>query len=304
MSAPATRRFVRFGFFAVPSLSVLLGLGFWQLARLEWKESLLNDLAAIATAEAQNLAQLPPLSDGVAEDGTHSPYQKVFLHGRFISEAAVYVGPRRYESGLQSRSGGGVAGAVGAVGAWVFEPFLLQNADTVPLLIWVARGWVPFERASLTPRPPPPHTTPSLRFEGITRPAAYKGYEFLRPPAPQANSTLFTWPDLEEMQARQEQTLSALGILAPFRTDLYVVAVCDDSVEGLCVAVDETARASGLEAGLSPPLALAAIPSLRNAHRDYAIIWFALALALLAIWLFLSFAPPREVENRANRANR
>ena len=91
---------------------VLMSLGFWQVARLHWKEGLLADIAA-ATAN-------PPIPLGASPRA----FTKVFVTGRWDpAHAALYGTDVRNDK----------------LGAFMIEPLL--RADGPPIL--VDRGFVP-----------------------------------------------------------------------------------------------------------------------------------------------------------------
>ena len=102
--------------------AVLVGLGTWQVQRLQWKEAL------IARVEA-NLARPPVPFDDVAtmlRDGGDIEYQPTSVSGRFLHEHEQY-----YFATLNGRTG-----------RFVYTP--LQRADG--RIVWVNRGFVPQDR--------------------------------------------------------------------------------------------------------------------------------------------------------------
>lgn len=64
-------------------LLVLLGLGFWQLERLQWKLALI--------ASAQDRLNAPPISLTAAIRSHDSQYRRVIFHGRFENAKEAYV---------------------------------------------------------------------------------------------------------------------------------------------------------------------------------------------------------------------
>ncbi|WP_431282094.1 SURF1 family protein [Humitalea sp. 24SJ18S-53] len=100
---------------ALPVLVALLGLGWWQLQRMHWKNGL---VAAIAASE-----QAPP----VPLDDPPRPYVKVIVEGRFRHDL---------ESFLKLEVRGPV------LGAQLVVP--LEREGAPPIL--VDRGWVPLDR--------------------------------------------------------------------------------------------------------------------------------------------------------------
>ena len=110
------RRVLVPGLCTLAMLLVLVGLGTWQVYRLQWKEGV---LARIAAAEATPAG---PLTAGAA------PYAKVLVTGRFRFDRAVLFGADVRDT----RSGP-------TMGAYQIVPLERVGAST----ILVDRGWIP-----------------------------------------------------------------------------------------------------------------------------------------------------------------
>lgn len=102
---------------ALLGVLVLLGLGTWQLERLEWKETLIAEY--LARRAAPPIALPDPIGDPVALDN-----RRVRLVGRFLHDRELYLGARSYKD---------------EVGFHVVTPFRLDDGRAV----MVDRGWVP-----------------------------------------------------------------------------------------------------------------------------------------------------------------
>lgn len=76
-----------FTLFVIPSLSLLLWLGVWQIHRLHWKENLLYDIKHHATATPVSLDKA--LAE--AKSGADIKYLRVGLHGRFENDKERYL---------------------------------------------------------------------------------------------------------------------------------------------------------------------------------------------------------------------
>ncbi len=101
----------------LPGVALLAGLGFWQLQRLQEKETL------IASVEAGMKAPPVPLADALSR-GAEAEYHHVRVTGHFLHEKELYVFSR---------------GARGAVGVDVIAPLVQDDGSTV----LVDRGFVP-----------------------------------------------------------------------------------------------------------------------------------------------------------------
>ena len=110
----------------LPALFCLLWLGTWQVQRLEWKNSLINDFESRATA--------PPISLPFGALGPDMEFRRVELVGRFDHESELYLTGRTYE---------------GSAGFHVVTPFALEDGR----IILVNRGWVSKEYREPGTRP-------------------------------------------------------------------------------------------------------------------------------------------------------
>ncbi len=119
-------------------LGVLIGLGVWQIERLQWKTRL---LAAIDRAEAAPAVPLP---------ADPSPFAKVIVSGRFRTDlqATYGVTVRDTPAGPE-------------MGSDLLVP--LERADAAPIL--VDRGWVPEARGGAIALPTGP-----VSVQGFIRP--------------------------------------------------------------------------------------------------------------------------------------
>jgi surfeit locus 1 family protein len=115
------RRFLVPGLSTLLMLLVLIGLGTWQVYRLEWKEGI---LAQIAAAEA---APPVPLTPGPLP----APYQKVSATGHFRFDQAAQFGAE-----VRDTRAGPTMG---------FCQIVPLERDGAPPIL-VDRGWVPQKR--------------------------------------------------------------------------------------------------------------------------------------------------------------
>ena len=140
----------------------------------------------------------------------------------------------------------------GEVGFHIITPFVLADGRTV----LVNRGWVPSTRRA-------PETRAAGQIAGIVtvegrlRTGGWKGYDMFRPAnSPEKNDWL--WMDLPAMAAR---------------------AGIDNALPSIYIAAGVAENPGGL------PIGGAARVNVRNNHFGYAMTWFALAVALLVIYV-------------------
>ena len=102
---------------------------------------------------------------------------------------------------------------------------------------------------------------------GVLRRGGWAGLEMFRPENDPA-SRLYNWPDLAAMAAQADLERAVVT--------LYLAAEPDDG------------------AGAAYPVAAPVAVELRNDHLQYALTWFALALALVVIYVVYHLRPEPE----------
>lgn len=115
--------------FALGGIVVLIGLGVWQLERLQWKEGLIATLAARLAAGP---VALPPPPRWPALTQANDEFRRVNFSADFTTGQEALV----YATGTALRSD------VKGPGYWVFAPARLAGGGTVI----VNRGFVPADR--------------------------------------------------------------------------------------------------------------------------------------------------------------
>ena len=134
---------------AFPALLVLVGLGSWQLQRLQWKNDLVTSFESRAAAPA---IAVPATSAGFDQ----VEFRRLSLNGVFQHEKEVFLTGRTYE---------------GNAGFHVVTPFQLDDER----IILINRGWV-----SEDYRDPAKRTfsqiTGNVAVAGILRRPGVKGY--------------------------------------------------------------------------------------------------------------------------------
>jgi surfeit locus 1 family protein len=129
-------------------LCVLVGLGSWQIHRLQWKEGLIAERAAAMAA--------PPLAlSGAPGETVPEPFRRVSVSGQYLPGKAVLVGPRSYrqESGFH-----------------LIQPL---RTDTGRIVL-VDRGWVPHAAKERVQQPDPPPGR--VTVEGLLRVPGGRGW--------------------------------------------------------------------------------------------------------------------------------
>ena len=241
--------------FTLPALAVLVALGGWQLHRMQWKASLIEELQIRGRAPA---IPLPVDSRIPTSDLLHRP---VRVTGHFIYDA---------ERHLLNRVSDGTPGIN------LMTPFVRANGG--PTLM-VDRGWAPLGWPAGADRNGAA-AAPEVEVTGIVRAPEPPGW---LTPANRPDRNEWYYVDLSAMAG-------SVGVL-PF-VDYYIFATGEAPV-GVAPANGEPAAAasgSAASGGADTRLAPAfPIPNtwridLPNNHLSYAITWFSLAVALLVVY--------------------
>ena len=207
-------------------LPVLLGLGTWQVFRLDWKLDLLQRI----DDRVQSAPEPLPATITVPEDWDYRP---VILEGELLHDSEL-----RLLSQFDD----------GSVGVHLIVP-LVRSADPDAPPVLIDRGWVPEAPSDTDVRRPAAPTV----ISGIARLPDPQG---LFVPANDPAAGDWYWRDLP-----------AMGRVAGF-----------DAVAPLIV---EAARSDDG----SLPLGHHAQVTIPNNHLKYALTWYALAVALLVVYV-------------------
>jgi surfeit locus 1 family protein len=125
--------------------AILVGLGVWQLERLQWKQAL---IATVEDHMAEAAVALPPASQWTASGFIDAwEYRPVFAEGVF--HQPVHDDPsygRVYSLANLSEP----KGPLGGLGYWVMNAFYPESGGTV----YVNRGFVPSDRRGSETPPP------------------------------------------------------------------------------------------------------------------------------------------------------
>ncbi|MBS0638788.1 MAG: SURF1 family protein [Proteobacteria bacterium] len=219
---PALRRLLLPALVTAVAVLILLGLGTWQVERLQWKRAILAQIDAGERA--------PPVPLGPHPE----PFTKVTVSGRFrFDKAALYGAEVRQERG----------GAI--MGAQQIVP--LERTGAPPIL--VERGWVP--------------GTPSSQVDQPTGEVAVTGY--VRPGEPAHWFTPAT-----DLAARRFYAL-------------------DPEAMGVALGLPKPAPFVLVALGSVPPgqypVPAGSLPRPQNNHLSYAITWYGLAVAAIAVFI-------------------
>ncbi len=209
---------------AWPAFLTLVGLGVWQLQRLEWKTALID---AIETRRDAPPIPFPRTLDPERRDSWE--FTRVALAGRFHHDDEMRVLAQVHD---------------GRNGIRLVTPMALDDGRKA----LVDRGWTPDAEAAERP-------AGTAAVEGLLRgPPAGNPFR----PDNRPDAGVWHWVDPPAM-AR------AAGLPA---TQVYVQAIAD-----------------GNAAPGQYPIPGGAVFDLRNDHLQYALTWFGLAAALLAVYL-------------------
>lgn len=133
---PAWRRLLAPAIATLIALAILVGLGVWQLYRLQWKEAL---IAQVESRTGSPPVPAPGPDAWPTLDIANFDYTPVTVSGTFLNDHEAHF----YGQLSQPR------GPLGGVGWWIFTP-LKTDAGWI---VYVNRGFVPDGRQKAETRP-------------------------------------------------------------------------------------------------------------------------------------------------------
>lgn len=241
--------------FVIAALAVLLALGTWQVQRLAWKQALLTQLHAAIAAPPQ------PYEIWLREGG-----DRVGESDASYAEAQCYSAASEYDPVLATGSFDHAhekhvwSVRRGRAGYLIFTP--LQPFGGGPA-VFVNRGFI----------------------EGPPNDASHLA--FARPEGVVTVSGIIRRPDCSPAPPPDEKR----GIW--YTANMETMVVCRSGQYDCThyIEADASQDVAGGPAGRDPRELLAAIP---NSHLGYAITWYGLALALVAVYGFFLYDTRRK----------
>ncbi len=155
--------------FTVPAVLLMLGLGVWQLERLQWKEALIAERTERTTAAPIAV----PASDA---DVANLEYRHLAGHGAFAHDKEIFLGARSMN---------------GNPGYHLITPFKLDDGRVV----LVDRGWIPLDRKTADKRAEGNASGPA-NLDGVLR---LNGKQTWFVPDNRPDLNFFFWVDLPAM---------------------------------------------------------------------------------------------------------
>ncbi|MEP1206641.1 MAG: SURF1 family protein [Rhizobiaceae bacterium] len=231
----------------------LSGLGVWQMKRLAWKEALIARVESNLTAPPQSLLEIRQMQ----QRGEDIEYRPVRLVGIFD----------------HSREQHFFATHKGNPGYFVYTPLQLESGE----YIFVNRGYVPLQGKAIDSRMEG-QVAGNIELAGLSRSApAGKPNSFV--PDNDLKKNVYHWKSLSQMQSRAFQSGGEGGEGGGGEGSVTVLPFFVDA--------DDAANPGGLPKG---GVTLIKFP---NSHLQYALTWFGLAGALLAVGGYFLFGRMR-----------
>lgn len=215
---------------ALPALAILLGLGTWQLQRLEWKEDLIAKIAARVKREPLPLAEVEKQAAG------NSEYARVKVRGTFRHEGEQLLWAPDPRQGP---------------GYHVYTPLRLADGR----FVLVNRGYVTEALKAPSARAQG-QAADDVDVVGLLREPPQRS---MFSPDHDAKTGVWYWRDFAGMAQ------SALG------------AEADKAVRFFLDAEAKPPNPGGWPQGGTTRL------TLQNRHLEYALTWYGLAAALIAV---------------------
>lgn len=171
-----------FNIFILATITGCLVLGLWQIKRLQWKESLINQVAKYENE--------PPIEFKIAEYNSENDlFKKVMLFGAFLHDYEMLLSAK-YKNEDRQKEG---------LGYHIITPFLTIEGQVV----FVNRGWIPEELKDKSKRPDSLYRTNiEIPLQGIIRES--KGHAPWYMPQNSPEKNIWFWIELDKMSKKLE----------------------------------------------------------------------------------------------------
>lgn len=164
----------------IPCLLLVIGLGTWQVLRLEWKSDLISAIRQELSTEAR------PLEPNLTLQGRYD-YRHLALQGEFRHEKELHLAARYHR---------------GQLGYHLLTPFILADGR----VLLVNRGWVPQEKIDPAKRTETLTLGPQS-FRAMAHAPSPRG---LFTPENNAQKNMWFWIDLPAMREATGLPLEAV----------------------------------------------------------------------------------------------
>jgi surfeit locus 1 family protein len=155
--------------FTLPAVLLMLGLGIWQLQRLQWKTAQIAE-------RTERVSAAPMPLPGPAEDVAKDEYRRVVVQGNFLNDKEIFLGARSLN---------------GNAGYHLVTPFRLADGR----VLFVDRGWIPLDRKERQKRAAGELTGP-VALDAVIR---LQGKQSWLVPDNRPDLDFFFWADLPAM---------------------------------------------------------------------------------------------------------
>ncbi len=158
--------------FTIPAVLLMLGLGAWQLQRLQWKTALITD-------RTERISASPIALPGPGDDPSGLEYRRVEAEGQFLHDREIFLGARSLN---------------GNPGYHVVTPLRVAGGRVV----FVDRGWIPLDRKDPRTRAQG-QVRGTVKLDGVIR---LQGRQSWLVPDNHPEQNFFFWVDLPAMAKR------------------------------------------------------------------------------------------------------
>lgn len=230
-------------------LPILVGLGLWQLDRLEWKRTL---IAQIETRLAEPAIPLPPPEDWAALDPDALQYHRVTVTGVLDHDREVHWFANPVD---------------GRIGYHIITPLAVATGAYV----LVDRGFVPVELKDPALRRAG-QTIGQVTVTGVARASTRRGWLDV---ADDPENNVWLVRNIAAMAKA-----AGLPVIAPILIEAEAAYPEEQALDSWPQALwpPRLVQPGPAQIGARPPI------EIRNAHLDYALTWFGLGLALVIIY--------------------
>ncbi|KAJ8323253.1 surf-like protein [Batrachochytrium dendrobatidis] len=244
-----TRHKNRFGggwLWLIPA--VTLGLGIWQVQRLQWKLHLIDQ----AQSRIHQIPRVLSCESAKATVPSRDQFTRVTVTGTFLHDKEIMVGPRVFHADTSQDQGGGIlGGGKPDIGYFIFTPMVIAESSVGAenAIVLINRGWIPKDECD---RPHRKAITGLVTVDGVIRDG--------EPCGKLQSWTISNKPEKGEW----------------YSIDLEKISQWTGSLPIIVQMVSDSPINQKFSPNNGQPYRPKVHAKLRNNHMEYAITWFGL----------------------------